>query len=239
MTCRPTSSASKGVFTNTTQVDAYRGAGRPEAIYALERLMDYAARELGVDPLELRRKNFIKPAVPLHLRHRRALRRGRFPACSTAPSRGRRRGLRRPQGGGGGEGQAARPRALLLHRVDPRRSERDRDHRVHRGWRRDLYVGTQSNGQGHETVYRQFLHDQTGLPLDKIRDRAGRQRPDRHGRRHRRLALGHRQGMAMLGRGGERWIEASRRFWRRDGVEARRDIELRCRRRAFRAPART
>ena len=49
----------KGIYTNTTQVDAYRGAGRPEAIYALERTMDYAARELGVDGWELRRKNFI------------------------------------------------------------------------------------------------------------------------------------------------------------------------------------
>ncbi|MEM7711110.1 MAG: molybdopterin cofactor-binding domain-containing protein, partial [Pseudomonadota bacterium] len=52
---------SVGVFTNTTQVDAYRGAGRPEAIYVLERAMDYAARELGVDRFELRRKSFIQP----------------------------------------------------------------------------------------------------------------------------------------------------------------------------------
>ena len=49
-----------GIYTNTTQVDAYRGAGRPEAIYLLERMVDRAARELGVDPLELRRINFIK-----------------------------------------------------------------------------------------------------------------------------------------------------------------------------------
>jgi carbon-monoxide dehydrogenase large subunit len=51
----------EGYFTNTTQVDAYRGAGRPEAIYALERIMDRAARELGVDGWELRRRNFIPP----------------------------------------------------------------------------------------------------------------------------------------------------------------------------------
>ncbi len=48
-----------GIYTNTTQVDAYRGAGRPEAIYKLERAMDHAARQLGVDPLELRRRNFV------------------------------------------------------------------------------------------------------------------------------------------------------------------------------------
>jgi carbon-monoxide dehydrogenase large subunit len=51
----------KAVFTNTVPVDAYRGAGRPEATYQLERVIDKAARELGVDPAELRRKNFIKP----------------------------------------------------------------------------------------------------------------------------------------------------------------------------------
>ncbi|MGH1368012.1 MAG: xanthine dehydrogenase family protein molybdopterin-binding subunit [Maritimibacter sp.] len=51
----------KAVFTNTVPVDAYRGAGRPEATYQLERVIDKAARELNVDPAELRRKNFIQP----------------------------------------------------------------------------------------------------------------------------------------------------------------------------------
>ena len=51
----------KAVFTNTAPVDAYRGAGRPEATYSLERVIDMAARELGMDPIALRRKNFIKP----------------------------------------------------------------------------------------------------------------------------------------------------------------------------------
>ncbi len=51
----------KAVFTNTAPVDAYRGAGRPEATYSLERVIDKCARELGVDPIALRRKNFIKP----------------------------------------------------------------------------------------------------------------------------------------------------------------------------------
>jgi carbon-monoxide dehydrogenase large subunit len=51
----------KAVFTNTVPVDAYRGAGRPEATYQLERVIDKAARELGVSPIELRKKNFIRP----------------------------------------------------------------------------------------------------------------------------------------------------------------------------------
>ncbi len=49
----------KAVFTNTVPVDAYRGAGRPEATYQLERVIDKAARELGIDPVEIRRRNFI------------------------------------------------------------------------------------------------------------------------------------------------------------------------------------
>ncbi len=50
------------VYTNTVPVDAYRGAGRPEATYLLERTMETAARELGVSPAELRRQNFIAPS---------------------------------------------------------------------------------------------------------------------------------------------------------------------------------
>ena len=52
----------KTVFTNTAPVDAYRGAGRPEATYSIERVIDVTARELGIDPVEIRRKNFIQPS---------------------------------------------------------------------------------------------------------------------------------------------------------------------------------
>src|SRR5204863_2248144 len=55
----------RGVYTNTVPVDAYRGAGRPEAAYVVERLVDAAARGIGVEPDALRRKNFIRPkAMP-------------------------------------------------------------------------------------------------------------------------------------------------------------------------------
>jgi Aerobic-type carbon monoxide dehydrogenase, large subunit CoxL/CutL homologs len=54
-----------GVFTNTTPTDAFRGAGRPEACYVLERLADMAARKLGIDRAEIRRRNLIPPeAMP-------------------------------------------------------------------------------------------------------------------------------------------------------------------------------
>src|SRR3546814_11340289 len=51
----------KAVFTNTAPVDAYRGAGRPEATYLIERIVECAARELRIDPAEIRRRNFIRP----------------------------------------------------------------------------------------------------------------------------------------------------------------------------------
>ena len=59
---RRTTSRAPAVFTNMTPTDAYRGAGRPEATYAIERAMDALAAEIGVDPLELRRRNFIRNA---------------------------------------------------------------------------------------------------------------------------------------------------------------------------------
>src|SRR4029078_11159864 len=56
----PAASTSHGTFTPKTPTDAYRGAGRPEATFAIERVMDDLAAELGVDPLEIREKNWIK-----------------------------------------------------------------------------------------------------------------------------------------------------------------------------------
>lgn len=159
----------RGVYTNTTQVDAYRGAGRPEAIYTLERAMDYAARELGVDPLELRRKSFIQPdqfpyktAVGelydvgefdrlLNRAEREADVAGFAARKSAAERAGRLRGL----------GICYYIESIL---GDP--SETARIELTQTGAR--VYVGTQSNGQGHETVYAQFVHDQTGLPIEAI-----------------------------------------------------------------------
>ncbi|MBL4629530.1 MAG: xanthine dehydrogenase family protein molybdopterin-binding subunit [Roseicyclus sp.] len=159
----------RGIFTNTTQVDAYRGAGRPEAIYALERVMDFAARDLGVSPLELRRKNFIQPdAFPYKSatgelydvgEFDRVLSRAEveadlagFPARRSATQMtGKLRGL----------GIAFYIESILGDPEETATVELSDTGAT-------LYVGTQSNGQGHETVYRQILHDQTGLPFDQI-----------------------------------------------------------------------
>lgn len=159
----------RGVFTNTTQVDAYRGAGRPEAIYALERAMDFAARELGVDPLDLRRRNFIdKAAFPYRSAtgelydvgdFHRVLARAADEADMTGFAT--RRSASEAQGKLRGLGLCYYIESIL---GDP--AETATIEITETGAK--VYVGTQSNGQGHETVYAQLLHDQTGLPLETI-----------------------------------------------------------------------
>lgn len=160
----------KAVFTNTTPVDAYRGAGRPEAIFALERAMDHAARVMGVDPWELRRINFIKP--------------GQFPYVSATgmpydvgnfP-----RVLDRVEETSDRAGFAARRAASeakgrlrgmgLCYYIESILGDKEETSTV--VFRDDggveIHVGTQSNGQGHETVFAQFLADHTGIPAEKI-----------------------------------------------------------------------
>jgi aerobic carbon-monoxide dehydrogenase large subunit len=160
----------EGYYTNTVQVDAYRGAGRPEAIYVLERLMDRAARELGIDPWELRRINFIKPdQFPytsatgetydvgefnrLLTRMAAEADRAGFEARRAADAK---RGLLR------GQGLCYYIESILGDPSEGAKVVFEEDGTV------KIFVGTQSNGQGHETVYAQFLSDQTGIPADLI-----------------------------------------------------------------------
>jgi len=169
--CQATYLEAQGVFTNTAPVDAYRGAGRPEAIFALERSMDNAARVMGVDGWELRRKNFI-PAAAFPYRsatgekydvgdfHRVLARveaecdRAGFTARrAESAKRGRLRGL----------GLCYYIESILGDATEGAKIVFEEDGSV------SLYVGTQSNGQGHETVYAQFLSDQTGIPVERIR----------------------------------------------------------------------
>ena len=163
--------AVKGVFTHTVPVDAYRGAGRPEAAYALERLIDYAARRLGVAPQELRRRNFIRPeampyATPLGLVYDSgdfarnmedalaAADVGGFPARQMAArSRGRYRGLGHAVYI---EQSGMPPDEFAELRFDPSGTL-------------TMLLGTQSTGQGHQTAYAQLAADRLGLALDKIR----------------------------------------------------------------------
>ncbi len=160
-----------GVYTNTVPVDAYRGAGRPEAIYLLERVVDAAARELGIDPAELRRRNFIPAdAMPfttaigatydsgdfarnLELSLARAGQAAFASRKAESAARGRLRGL--------GiahyiENCGAGPREIARVEAEP-------DGMV------TLTIGTQDNGQGHQTAYTQIIADRLEIAPDRIR----------------------------------------------------------------------
>ncbi|MCK0103358.1 xanthine dehydrogenase family protein molybdopterin-binding subunit [Pseudohalocynthiibacter sp. F2068] len=160
----------KGIYTNTTQVDAYRGAGRPEAIYALERTMDHAARVLGVDPWALRRKNFIKPEQfpyvsatgetydvgDFHHVLGRSDQEADVGGFAKRKAESESRGMLR------GIGLCYYIESILGDPSEGAKVSFNDDGTV------SIFVGTQSNGQGHETVYAQFLSDQTGIPAKMI-----------------------------------------------------------------------
>jgi carbon-monoxide dehydrogenase large subunit len=164
-----------GVFTNTVPVDAYRGAGRPEANYLVERLIDRAARDLGQDRAELRRRNMVPPEAMPHttpvgkvydsgdfrvvleaaLRH--ADWHGFEARRAEAAGRGQRRGI---------------GLAYYLEATGGAPSERAEIRFAEDGFI-DVYVGTQSTGQGHETAYVQLTVDRLGVPGEKVRIRQG------------------------------------------------------------------
>ena len=173
----------KGVFTNTTPVDAYRGAGRPEATFLVERLMDLAAKEMGEDPAELRRKNFIQPdefpyQTPVALQYdsgnyegaldkalemfgyedwrreqQEARRQGRLlgigfsayiEACGIAPS----------QVVGSLGARAGLYESGMV--------------RVHPTGKVQVYTGSHSHGQGHETTFAQLVAHHLQIPLEDV-----------------------------------------------------------------------
>ncbi|HEX6141653.1 MAG TPA: xanthine dehydrogenase family protein molybdopterin-binding subunit [Geminicoccaceae bacterium] len=160
-----------GAFTNTVPTDAYRGAGRPEAAYIIERLVDRAAAELGVDPAELRRKNFIAPAdMPyrtalgqtldsaefantMALALEKADRAGFEVRREDARARGRLRGL----------GLASYYEATLGIPEEAAELRFEADGMV------SMVVGTQSNGQGLETGFAQIVGEVLGLPPERVR----------------------------------------------------------------------
>ncbi len=163
--------AVKGVFTNTVPVDAYRGAGRPEAAYAVERLIDVAARRLGVAADELRRRNFISPAAmpyttPLGLTYDSGdFARNMADALAAAGAAGFaiRRRAARARGRYRGLGYAVYieqsgfpPDEFAEARFDPSGTL-------------TLLMGTQSSGQGHQTAYAQLAAEKLGLMPDKVR----------------------------------------------------------------------
>ena len=164
-----------GVFTNTVPVDAYRGAGRPEANYLVERLVDAAARELGVDRAELRRRNMVGPEAMPHstpvgktydsgdfrIVLEAALSKMDYAGFGTRRAEAARRGKRRGIGF-----------AYYMEATGGDATERAEIRFAEDGFV-DVYVGTQSTGQGHETAYVQLTATQLGIDGDLIRIRQG------------------------------------------------------------------
>ena len=173
----------KGVCTTTVNVDAYRGAGRPEATYLLERTMDYAARQVGMDPAEFRRINFIpKDAFPYQtavaLQYDvgdyeapldRALEminyKGFEKRRSEAAQRGKYRGIGlssyieacgiAPSAVVGALGGRVGLYESAVVRVDPTGTV-------------SVFTGTHSHGQGHDTTFAQIVAEKLGIPIGNV-----------------------------------------------------------------------
>jgi len=165
----------KVMLTHTTPVDAYRGAGRPEAAYVVERLVDKASRELGIPQDELRRRNFIPPEdfpykVPLGMPYdsgryeelmKKAISRANWRDFERrrveSAARGKLRGIGMSyyiEACGGGPSEYT---ALSI----------DEDGQIR------IDTGSQNNGQGHETIFMQLAADALGVDMDDIDVRMG------------------------------------------------------------------
>ncbi|HEX7970020.1 MAG TPA: xanthine dehydrogenase family protein molybdopterin-binding subunit, partial [Stellaceae bacterium] len=173
----------KAAFTNTVPVDAYRGAGRPEACFVVERLVDAAARETKIDPVELRRRNFIaKDAYPYQTPVALVYDSGDYAATldmalksadyagfekrrQEAAKRGKLRGIGiatyieacgiAPSALAGAIGA----RAGLYETAEVR---------VHPTGSISVFTGTHSHGQGHETTFAQIVSDRLSVPIEMV-----------------------------------------------------------------------
>lgn len=159
------------VFTNTVTVDAYRGAGRPEATYLIERMIDKIGQEMGISPFEIRRRNFISPTqMPYKTALNRVYDSGEFDGhmtkaldiadyagFKTRAKLAKKKGLIRGFGvstyieacGGGGSEDAW--------------TQLEKDGSV------TVLIGTQNNGQGHKTAYAQLVAEHLDIPLEKVK----------------------------------------------------------------------
>ena len=160
----------EGVYTNTVPVDAYRGAGRPEAIYLVERLMEAVARQLGLPPEEIRRRNFIRPEqMPYATASGPTYDSGEFArnmddAMAAADWAGF---------------EARRAEALTRNRLRGIGMStyveicgfdtEEATVRVDQNGIVEILIGTQSSGQGHETAYAQIAAEALGVEIDRIR----------------------------------------------------------------------
>jgi carbon-monoxide dehydrogenase large subunit len=159
----------QAVFTNTVPTSTYRGAGRPEAVFIMERLIDTAAAEMGIDRVKLRRLNVIQPKTlpylsPLNTRYDsgefeenmlRALALADAEGFKARRKEARRRGRLRGFGFGNYvETATGIPFERAVIKVRPDKVE--------------ITLGTQASGQGHETAFAQMITDFLGVPFEQV-----------------------------------------------------------------------
>ena len=171
----------QAVFTNTAPVDAYRGAGRPEATYLLERIVELAARELRIDPPELRRRNFIRKfpyASPVGLTYdtgdydatlKRVLEIADVNSFAARKAASAKQGLLRGIGyscyieacgiAPSNIAGALGARAGLFEAGEVR---------VHPTGKVTVFTGSHSHGQGHETTFSQVVADKLGISMEDV-----------------------------------------------------------------------
>ena len=163
-----------GSTSNTVPTSPYRGAGRPEAHHAIERLLDVAARRLSLDPAEIRRRNLVRREqlpyrTPMGLTFEagdfaqymeRALSIAEYDQFEARRARSRAKGLLRGIG-------------IANYVESPVGAPRERIELTVSAAGVELIAGTQSSGQGHETTFAQVLAERLGVPLERIRLRTG------------------------------------------------------------------
>ena len=169
------------VYTNTAPVDAYRGAGRPEATYLLERTMETAARELGISPAELRRKNFIRsfphqtPVIMMYdagdydASLNAAMQAADWSGFESRRAEAANRGMKR------GIGMSCYIEACGIAPSQAVGSLgagvglwESAEVRVNAVGTIEVLTGSHSHGQGHETTFAQLVADRLGVPIDSV-----------------------------------------------------------------------
>jgi carbon-monoxide dehydrogenase large subunit len=172
-----------GTLTNTVPVDAYRGAGRPEASYLIERLVDIAARRLDMDPIDIRRKNFIPadefpyqtPVAFLydsgdyHKLFDKAVEVADYDAMRKAQGKARKEGRLVGIGVAGCiEASGPAPSAVAGSLGAAVGLWESGKIRVHPTGKVTVFTGSHSHGQGHETTFAQIVADELGVGLDDV-----------------------------------------------------------------------
>jgi len=173
----------KAVFTNTTPVDAYRGAGRPEATYVVERIVEAAARELKMDPAELRRRNFVPPdAFPYQTPVACVYDSGQYAkALDMALDMADKAGFAKRKADSAKKGKlrgfgicayieacGIAPSAVVGSLGAGVGLWESAQIRFNATGSVFVYTGSHSHGQGHETTFAQIVSDKLGVPLDSV-----------------------------------------------------------------------